>query len=271
MVFKEEDITYELKDKFVVITLNAPKKFNALDGAGFIQLTKYVEEADNEEESILTIIQSSGRFFTAGADINAFDLTERSHDYWLKTFLGLNTWMTDVFHNHTKILVAAINGPAIGAAAGLVALCDLIYVMEESRFSLQFPFARLGLVAEGATSASLFIRLGWSKSAEALLLAKPVSGAELNKLGFINKTYDGQFKTVEAFNENLQKELHEQFKGLDFDAILQIKQLLKFNRDTAITSSSAKEAVKGFGKWIEGVSQEKIAVLVNKTKRKTKI
>ncbi|ODV81186.1 ClpP/crotonase [Suhomyces tanzawaensis NRRL Y-17324] len=267
-----DTLTYEVRGRVAIITLNQPEKLNALNGEQYLQLAKYVEQADREEGTILTLIQSTGRYFSAGANIadkgisnSDYDMADLfSREYWLDKFVSRNVYLADLFHNHTKILAAAVNGPAIGLSAALLALCDLIYVKEEAKFFLLAPFANLGLVAEGAASATLFLRLGWSKASEALLLAKPISGRDLNNLGFINKTYDGQFKTTEEFNTHVHDELVQAFSHLHEQSILENKQLLKANRDTLINSATTRELVKGLNKWVEGVPQQRFSSLHQK-------
>lgn len=266
----EEDITYEVRGKTAIITLNIPKALNALNGEQYLKLGKFVEEANEEEETVMTLIQSSGRYFSAGANFvdnsiaNASAADMFSHEFWLGRFVARNVWITDVFSNHKKILAAAVNGPVIGLSTGLLALCDLIYVKEEKDFFLLAPFANLGLVAEGGSSATLFHRLGWSLASEALLLARPISGKDLNRVGFINRTFDGQFKTTEEFNEHIYKMLTEQFETLHEDSIFKIKQLLKANRDQVINSANSAEVVRGLYKWLEGVPQSRFVQLAQK-------
>ncbi|KAK6453852.1 ClpP/crotonase-like domain-containing protein [Scheffersomyces xylosifermentans] len=261
------DLLYEVKGKVTVITFNMAKVLNAFDGDQYLLLAKLVDRADKEEGTVMTLLQSSGRYFSAGANfvdksIGSLKQEELfSHEYWLGRFVGRNAYITDLFHNHTKILAAAVNGPVVGLSTALLALCDLIYVKEEKDFFLLAPFANLGLVCEGASSSTLFLRLGWSKAAEALLLAKPISGKDLNKLGFINKTYDGQFSNTEDFNKAVLKELTHYISDLHEESIFVNKRLLKANRDQLISSSNAREVIQGFHKWIEGAPQSRFAQL----------
>ena len=263
-------ITYEVRGRTTIITLNSPKALNALSSEQYLRLGKLVEEADAEEDTVATIIQGSGRFFSAGASFKDPGLMPQNltksetHEYWLNKFVARNVWITDVFHNHSKILVAAVNGPAVGLSAALLALCDIIYVKEEKDFFLLGPFSNLGLVAEGASSASLFLRLGWSLASEALLLARPISGKDLYRVGFINRTFDGQFKTTEEFNDHVCKMVAHYFENLHEDSIFKNKKLLKANRDQLINSANSNEAIRGFGKWMEGVPQAKFAKLAKK-------
>lgn len=52
------------------------------------------------------------------------------------------TDMVEAFVKFPKLLVAIINGPAIGIAATIVALCDIIYASENAYFYA--PFTNLG-------------------------------------------------------------------------------------------------------------------------------
>ncbi|CAI5757184.1 unnamed protein product [Candida verbasci] len=267
------DITYTVQDKIVVISLQIPTKLNALTHDQYIQLGKYLEQSNEEEDTIATVIQSSGRYFSAGANFGEIGKGQDSsklftHEYWLDRFVARNVWLTNVFNDHKKILIAAINGPVIGLSSALVLLCDLIYVNDLSKFYLLAPFANLGLVAEGSSSATLFARLGWSKSSEALLLAKPINGQDCFNAGFITKHYNGRFGTnVDEFNKTVVSEIQEAVKDLHDDSILQNKQLLKLNRDQLINAANSQEAQRGLYKWLQGVPQAKFAQLATKEKK----
>ncbi|RCK66278.1 3,2-trans-enoyl-CoA isomerase [Candida viswanathii] len=267
---EESDILYEVRDRTAIITLNIPKRLNALNGAQYLKLGKFLERANNEEDTVLTLIQALGRFFSAGANFADNDMAKVemsklfSHEYWLDRFVARNIWLTNLFNDHKKILAAAVNGPVIGLSTGLLLLVDLVYVHDLNKFYLLAPFANLGLVAEGASSATLFNRLGWSKASEALLLAKPISGQDCYNAGFINKHYDGKFSSTEEFNEHVYKELTDAFENLHEDSILQNKQLLKLSRDQAINVANSQEVMRGLGKWLEGVPQTRFAQLAQK-------
>lgn len=269
-----ESIIYEVKDRVTIITLNVPKKLNALDAEQYLALGKALEEAEREEDTLVTLIQSTGRYFSAGANFGDKALTNSknpaeafSHEFWLKGFAGRNVWLTNLAHNHSKVLVAALNGPVIGLLAAIVALCDLVYAVDVDKVNLLVPFSNLGLVAEGATSATLFTRLGWSKSAEALLFAKPVPGPELDKLGFFNKTYTGKNLSTEEFNNAVFEDLKNKYDGLYEPLIFANKQLLKANRDEAVHTANSKEAIIGFNRWIEGIPQGRFVEMMQKERK----
>lgn len=269
-----KDILYEVKDRITTITLNIPTKLNALTGPQYLLLASLVDRADSEEDTICTVIQSTGKFFSAGANVsdigNDVDASEFfSHEYWLSNFVARNVYLTDLFHNHKKVLVAALNGPVIGLSSALVALCDFVYAINEKKVYLLAPFSNLGLVAEGAASSTLFLRLGWSVASEALLFAKPIAGPTLKRLGFINKTYDSA-KSTEEFNSQVHNDLVEQFSNLYEPSIFANKQLLKANRDQLINSANSKEVIQGLNRWVQGIPQQRFAEVAMK-ERKHKI
>lgn len=273
---ESEPILYEVRNKVTIITLNIPEKLNSLTKPQFILLAKLMERAD-KEDTVVTIIQSTGRYFSAGANLEAGKMLKMepsvlfSHEYWLDNFVAKNVFLTDVFHNHSKVLVAALNGPVVGVSAALVSLCDLVYAINDTKLYLHTPFTALGLLAEGASSSTFFSRLGWSKSAEALLLSKPIPGVELTKLGFINKSYNEiKFDSVEQFNEKVHEDIVSQFTNLYEPSILANKQLLKSNRDQVVDSSAAKEVIKTFNNFVEGIPQQIVAQNMQRA-RKSKI
>lgn len=270
---EEHNITYEVKGKCAIITFNIPSKLNALGAAQYLQLGKFVEEADKEEGTVATIIQSTGKFFSAGADFADKQTLSKnaavyfSHEHWLANFVARNTWLTNVFNDHSKILVAAANGPVIGLSAALLLLCDLIYVNDLKKFYIFTPFANLGLVTEGATSITLARRLGWSKASEALLLAKRIPGDDCEQNGLINKHFTGESKSTEDFNKAVYELIQDSVDSLHEDSIFGIKKLMKIGRDPVVNQVNSQEVVKGFNKWIEGVPQRRFAELASKERK----
>lgn len=267
---KESDITYQVKPKAVIITLNLLDHLNALTGSQYLRLGNFMERADHEANTIFTIIQSTGRYFSAGANPSNFSNEngeEGSLDQyklWLENFVAQNVFLTDVFHSHSKVLVAALNGPAIGLSSALVALCDLVYVMDTSKVFLLMPFANLGLVAEGAALATIFMRLGCTRCSEALLLSKPIRGPELVKSGFVTKSYDGMFTSTKQFNDTVYHDVFDHVSGLHEPSILINKEIIKANRDDIINAASSKEAIIGFNMWIQNVPQGRFEKIIRR-------
>jgi Delta3-Delta2-enoyl-CoA isomerase len=58
-------ISYQIKGKFAVVTLNKPKRLNALTLNEFGDLATILQEIDRIESVVATILTGAGKFFSA--------------------------------------------------------------------------------------------------------------------------------------------------------------------------------------------------------------
>ncbi|CCH41754.1 Fatty acid oxidation complex subunit alpha [Wickerhamomyces ciferrii] len=256
-----KDILYEVKDKFAIITLNNPKGLNSLTSDQYLLLGVLMERANSEPNTIFTFIRSTGRYFSSGANVKSatfaggLDGDEISKkNYWLSNFTARNAYLTTIFHDHTKVIISALNGPVVGLSSALVLLSDFIYAINDDVFLLT-PFANLGLVSEGAAAATLLQRVGLSTANEALLLSRPIPAKRLYERGLINKIYN--LKDTEKFNDLVLEEFWSSAKGLEFQSILEIKQLIKDNYLQDLQSTNSKEVIYGMQKWVQNIPQNR--------------
>jgi 2-(1,2-epoxy-1,2-dihydrophenyl)acetyl-CoA isomerase len=84
-----------------------------------------------------------------------------------------------------KPVVAAVNGVAAGAGAGLAFACDLRVAAEGASFLM--AFARVGLAADTGVSWILPRLAGAGRAAELLMLAEPIRASQALELGLVNQ------------------------------------------------------------------------------------
>lgn len=270
-------VSYEVRGSVALITLTYPEKFNAMAFEEYQDFHEFLQMAAEDPNTTVTIFQSSGKFFSAGANVNpkkgAAMVSLGDPDDYIKErrafmgpFFGRNISLTYLVFNHPKVFVAALNGPVIGLTAAIIGMADLIYAVDSAFFLC--PFANLALSAEGATSYTLVQRFGLSLATEALVMSRPIKAPRLKECGFINKLYpSSQFKNTEDFNAVVLKEIVESFKDLDRSSVLEIKGLLRVSMQDAFNRANNLEAMNGLNRFAKGFPQKKFVEIAMKERR----
>ncbi|CEP64203.1 dodecenoyl-CoA isomerase LALA0_S10e04830g [Lachancea lanzarotensis] len=266
-------MTYRVDGEFFIITFVDPKALNSLSGTDYLYLARLLQIADSMQSVSFTVLQSTGRFFSAGADISHIEQVQAAANKeasgmlgkWLSEFASRNVFVTHTFATHSKILVCCLNGPAVGLTAALVMLCDIVYSMNDDVYLL-FPFANLALVTEGALSLTLPLKLGYNVAHEILMFSKPVTYQQLiDKV--IVRNYN--FSDPETFNTQVISDLHEKTEGLHHDSFLNMKELLKRPLLSELKRANIDEVADAMKYWVQSLPQQRFQEIGSK-KRKHK-
>ena len=119
-----ENITSEFSNGITTITINRPKKLNALNKATIQELHDAFDEANNDADTKVIIVTGSGeKAFVAGADISEFaDFNvEEGGNLAAK---GQALLFDFVEHLSTPV-IAAVNGFALGGGLELAMACHM--------------------------------------------------------------------------------------------------------------------------------------------------
>ena len=163
----------------VTIRLNRPEKRNAITTAMYAQLADALAKTDGAAVVVLT---GAGGAFTAGNDIKDMLANPvRGADSPPGRFLQAVTSLR-------AVLIAAIDGPAIGIGSTVLLHCDLAYATTRSIFG--FPFVNLGLVPEAASTLLLPRLTGHQKAAELMLLGERFGADEALRVGLVTALVD---------------------------------------------------------------------------------
>ncbi|KAK6517729.1 hypothetical protein TWF506_004911 [Arthrobotrys conoides] len=264
----DDEVLLQVEGKVAKIILNKPKKLNALGGANYQRIGNLLREVAEMKDVTITFIMGTGRFFSAGADvnagrsINATDVSPRF--YYGSTFGAQNLELTRAFLEHPKVLVAALNGPAVGLSAAMIGLCDLVYCVPNT--FLLTPFSSLGLVAEGGASFTFTRRMGYGLATEALLASKKITADRLFAAGFVNKIFEE--KDADKFNEAVIKHVTEELGDhLNQESILLIKKLVKDAFMKGFEEANVLEIAGGVERFMKGVPQQEFAKIASGAKR----
>jgi enoyl-CoA hydratase/carnithine racemase len=175
-----EQITTELAERVLTITLNRPDRLNAWTAQMGSELTEAFDRADADDEVRAIIVTGAGRGFCAGADLASGGET---FDYRARESAGAGAVPRDnggqftlrVFRS-TKPVIAAINGPAVGVGATMTLPMDVRLAADDARMG--FVFARRGIIPEACSSWFLPRVVGISRAMEWVSTGKVFSAQE---------------------------------------------------------------------------------------------
>lgn len=172
-------IQTERRGAVQVIRLARPEKKNAITEAMYAALHDALVAAREDEEVRAVLLAGAPGVFTAGNDLADFlEHPPVGEDSTVFRFL-------QVLLDFPKVVVAAVDGAAIGIGTTLLLHCDLIVATPRAKFAL--PFAKLALVPEAASSFLLPVIAGYHRAAEWLLLGEPFGADEAHRAGLVNR------------------------------------------------------------------------------------
>lgn len=182
-----ELVTLERRGAAAIITINRPETLNALDMDTLAALDQAVTEAERDPSVRVVVFTGAGeRAFVAGGDIA--DLNSRQG---LAHYLEIGERLHTTFR-HIEALdkptISAINGWALGGGAELLLCTDIRIAISSAKIGV--PEITLGLFPGAGGSQRLIRQLPLCKAKELMFSGKPVSAAEAERLGLINKVVE---------------------------------------------------------------------------------
>lgn len=158
-------------EAIVRIALNRPDKRNALNPALRLALIDALAAALDDPACAAIVLTGAGGHFCAGGDIDSMaGMTVQDSRARMKS----NHKLVAMVANAEKPVVAAVEGYAVGAGAGLALLADTIVLGESG--SIGFPFFKIGLIPDYGILWSLPRRVGAARARQILLYARMLKG-----------------------------------------------------------------------------------------------
>src|SRR3954452_4222035 len=161
-----EQIRYELDDNVLTLTMNRPDRLNAWTPTMLRELLDAFDRADADDDVRVVIITGAGRGFCAGADLEAGGDTFNYRVRGVEDDVprdGGGQFTLRVFASK-KPVIAAINGPAVGAGATRTRPMDVRLASTTAKMG--FVFTRRGIVPEACSSWFLPRVVGMSQAME---------------------------------------------------------------------------------------------------------
>ena len=164
-------------DGVLLLRLNRPAVFNALDDGLSDALAGALETAPSMADVRVVVVTGTGSAFCAGADISGAEAHER---FDVRALDRANRLVRAVVACD-KPVVAAVNGVAAGVGCSLALACDLVVAASSATFLL--AFSRIGLMPDGGASATVAASVGRARAMRMALLGEPLAASEAYAAG----------------------------------------------------------------------------------------
>ncbi len=173
------------------ITLSRPERLNALAAQTVDEFRAAVREVTRSDARCL-LITGEGRGFSSGADLASGALPEDAGEALEK---GFNPLMEALFDLAVPV-VAAVNGPAVGAGCSIALAADVV-IAARSAYFLQ-AFVNIGLVPDAGATWLLPRLAGRARAIEMMMLGERVSASQAREWGLISRAVEDEHLASEA-------------------------------------------------------------------------
>jgi len=177
------DLTVEVTDHVATVTLDRPP-VNAVDNGTFAEILDVFNALGADREVRVAIFTAVGdRAFMAGVDLRSMGTRDRGPEVPARHVTDPGSVARDAMWAITDCavpVIAAVNGPALGAGLAFAACCDVIVAAEGATFGT--TEINVGLLG---ASAHLSLLVGRHKARELFFTGEAATAAELYRLGAV--------------------------------------------------------------------------------------
>jgi enoyl-CoA hydratase len=225
-----EEVIFRKEDKVAYITINREEALNALNSNIMQRLDQLFDGLERDDDVVVVLITGAGqKSFVAGADVKEIlDAGEGR-----TALIATGQQIFSKIRNSSKVVIAAINGYALGGGLELAVACDIRIASHNAKFGL--PEAKLGLMP-GYGGTQMVARLGGIGMAKWMMFTgNMVSAAEAEQCGLVQKVCSVESLIEEAvgiarkiaangpFALKAIKRAINRGIGLDIDAALNVE------------------------------------------------
>nr|WP_299071185.1 enoyl-CoA hydratase-related protein [uncultured Allomuricauda sp.] len=178
-----KNIYIEEENNIATITIDRPKKLNALNKRTIDELHVAFKELDEDAETKVIIITGSGeKAFVAGADISEFS-DFSIQEGWQLAAEG-QKMLFNFVENLSTPVIAAVNGFALGGGLELAMSCHFRLASENAKMGL--PEVSLGVIPGYGGTQRLPLLIGKGRAMEMIMTAGMIDAATALDYGLVN-------------------------------------------------------------------------------------
>ena len=176
-------VLYHREGDVGIITLNRPKRLNAINSDLLSGLIQQLHRSGNDNDVSSVVLTGAGRAFCAGEDLKETS-AGKSLAQWTREVEALQETQR-IIMRLGKPLIAAINGYAVGGGLEFALSCDIRIAGEDAKFG--FPETGVGLTVTNSGTKLIAQIVGLGKAKELILTGDIIDAEEAMRIGLVNK------------------------------------------------------------------------------------
>jgi enoyl-CoA hydratase len=181
------NVKYEIKDEIGFVTINRPDSLNALNSELLGELYELFTEIKDDDKVKAVIVTGEGRAFVAGADIAEMVKLETPQ---LRKMAAKGQAVMNLIEDIDKIVIAAVNGFALGGGNELAMACDFRFASEKAKFGQ--PEVNLGIMPFFGGTQRLPRLVGNGMAKYLICSAEMVNAEEAMRIGLVEKVFPAE-------------------------------------------------------------------------------
>jgi enoyl-CoA hydratase len=234
----------------LLITLNRPRKLNALSKELLAELVDALDSAAADETVGCIVLTGAGKAFSAGADID--DMIRRG----VRSYADpdrLQRW--SVIERFPKPLVCAVNGYALGGGLELALLCDIIIAASTASFGC--PEIKIGSFPGDGGTQRLPRVVGRLFATQMILTGGMVDAALAERKGLVSEVAEPErllpraLEIAEAIAARSSVAARLAKEALRAADEMPLETGLKREHELAIASFETEDRVEGLRAFVE--------------------
>jgi len=178
-----------------ILTLNRPDSLNAFNAEMHHALPAALAALSADREARAIVLTGSGRAFSAGGDLDTFELYARDIEARRQILRAGRRLFDELVNTHLPV-VAAVNGPAVGLGATLLTACDMVFIADHT--FLADPHVTVALVAGDGGAATWPLHVSLLRAKEYLLTGDRMPAATAVEFGLANRAVPADSLLPEA-------------------------------------------------------------------------
>lgn len=226
-----KNLLVEKNDGICTVKINNPQTLNALNAEVLEELEYAFDQINEDDEVSVVVLTGEGKAFVAGADISYMKDLDATQ---AKKFGEDGARVFRKIETLKKVVIAAVNGFALGGGCELSMACDIRIASTKAKFGQ--PEVGLGIIPGFSGTQRLPRLVGMGKAKELIFTGGHIDAEEAYRIGLVNKVTE---------KENLMEETYkmaDKIKSNSKVAVKYAKEAMNRGTETDIETAIAYES-----------------------------